>query len=91
MWDAGLKGLVFIKQIFNLVQRRNVVINYNDHNPLGQLSPSSNRSERKRQNERFHSRQNLSKINRMQWAWNDLHLWFAFPHLRRLSLLGQRN
>ena len=33
MWDAGLKEVVvFIKQIFNLVQCRNVVINYNDHN-----------------------------------------------------------
>jgi hypothetical protein len=31
-WVKGV--VVFIKEIFNLVKRRNVVINYNDHNLL---------------------------------------------------------
>ena len=43
-WDAGLKGVVvFMKQIFNLVQCRNMVINYNDHNPLRLFFPGSDR------------------------------------------------
>ena len=40
MCDAGLKGVVvFTEQIFNLVQLRNMEMNYNEHNPLGLFFP----------------------------------------------------
>ena len=43
VWDAGLKlvVVVFTKQIFSRVQCRNVVINYNDHNPLRLFIPAT--------------------------------------------------
>ena len=62
MWDAGLMGVVvFIEQIFKLVQRRNLVINYNVHNPLCIFPAQTETDQRIRRSERFRSHQDHSK------------------------------
>ena len=93
MWDAGLKEVVvFIKQIFNVVQLKNVVINYNDHNPLCLFFPSiSDRdgSEKKRRSERFHSVHN--KPNVFLWVYFEPELVACLPTLgQQLPTLGQQ-
>lgn len=69
MWDAGLKGVVvFIKKILYLVQRRNVIINYSDLNPLRLFLPSRTETYQRGSGEASgFTHQNMSKISPMRF------------------------